>query len=327
MERLFKRHFWVVWLLFLATSAGLVARTANVYVATALEPRLEFGVPAAPAARSTIPAAAATAVDANKLGHLFGIEPPPPPPSASETAPMEPVASQAVCFTCEPVKTNLRLQLLGTMVANEKRWSMAVISDLDKQKAGYYFHKDRVKNATIFAIQREPQRVVIVNDETHRLEYIDAVPGTGAVNTAGLGNLGTAPVPPPGDAPPGDAPPPNEAAALEGVKQRSENEYTITRNRLDSTLSNLNDVATQARIVPSFKNGVANGFKLFSIRPGSIYSAIGIQNGDVINRINGFEMNSPDKALEIYTRLKEAKNVEIEVERRGQIVKKRYAIE
>ena len=41
----------------------------------------------------------------------------------------------------------------------------------------------------------------------------------------------------------------------------------------------MNQIATQARIVPSFKNGVANGFKLFSIQPGSLYSAIGVENG------------------------------------------------
>jgi histidinol-phosphate aminotransferase len=29
------------------------------------------------------------------------------------------------------------------------------------------------------------------------------------------------------------------------------------------------------------------GFKLFSIKPGSLYSKIGLQNGDVINRIRG----------------------------------------
>ena len=73
-----------------------------------------------------------------------------------------------------------------------------------------------------------------------------------------------------------------------------------------------------ARIVPSFKNGKPNGFKLFSIKPGSIYSKIGMQNGDVIQRINGYEMNSPDKALEIYQKLKDASSINIDMLRRGQ---------
>jgi general secretion pathway protein C len=69
--------------------------------------------------------------------------------------------------------------------------------------------------------------------------------------------------------------------------------------------------------VPSFKDGKANGFKLFSIRPGSLYSKIGIQNGDVVQRINGYEMSSPDKALEIYTKLKDSKQVTVDLLRRG----------
>jgi general secretion pathway protein C len=322
MELFFKRYFWTVHLAFIALVALMLARTANTFAGAALEPRPELGLDGAPKSNAAAPAVL-TNLDPTKFGHLFGINPPPPP---AVDAPAEQNAGSAeVCFTCEPVKTNLRLQLLGTMVANDKRWSMALIMDLEKQSSDYYLHRDRVKNCVIHDIQREPQRVVVINEETHRLEYIDAVPGSGATVAGNVGNLGTAPVPPPDGA--AEAPPADPNAPVEGVKQKSENEYSISRSKLDSTLGNLNDVATQARIVPSFKNGVANGFKLFSIRPGSIYSAIGIQNGDVINRINGFDINSPDKALEVYSRLKEAKNVEIEVERRGQVIKKRYAIE
>jgi general secretion pathway protein C len=87
------------------------------------------------------------------------------------------------------------------------------------------------------------------------------------------------------------------------------------------TLSaNLNDIAMQARIVPAFRDGVAVGFKLFSIRPDSIYAAFGIQNGDVIRNINGLDLNSPEKALEIYSKLKETCRFDIGLERDGKWV-------
>ena len=79
--------------------------------------------------------------------------------------------------------------------------------------------------------------------------------------------------------------------------------------------------------MPAFKSGVAVGFKLFSIRPDSLYAKIGLQNGDVIRKINGYEMNSPDKALEIYQKLRDATRIEIELERRGDTVRKSYSIE
>ena len=112
---------------------------------------------------------------------------------------------------------------------------------------------------------------------------------------------------------------------MQGVRC-ADNSCNIDRNVLDKSLNNMNDLATQARIVPSFKNGVANGFKLFSIQPGSLYASIGIENGDVIQRINGYEMNSPDKALEIYSKLKESAHVSLEIERGGQVIRKEYNI-
>jgi len=122
-----------------------------------------------------------------------------------------------------------------------------------------------------------------------------------------------------------EAAPPSVALG-QGVKQLSDNDYEIPRAEIDRTLSNLNDVAMQARIVPAFKDGQAQGFKLFSIRPDSIYTKIGIQNGDVIKRINGYDLNSPEKALEIYSKLKEAGRIDIEVERNGAAVRKTYNV-
>jgi general secretion pathway protein C len=94
-------------------------------------------------------------------------------------------------------------------------------------------------------------------------------------------------------------------------------EYEISRGEIDNVLSNMSKLATQARIVPSFKNGKANGFKLFSIRPNSLYAKIGIQNGDIVQQINGYEINSPDKALEIYSKLKDAQTITVDLLRRG----------
>lgn len=112
----------------------------------------------------------------------------------------------------------------------------------------------------------------------------------------------------------------------EGVSRVTETEYNIEKKEIDRVLGNLSSVATQARIVPSFKNGKPNGFKLFSIKPGSIYSKIGLKNGDVIQKVNGYEMNSPDKALEIYQKLKDASSVTVDLQRRGRAMTMNYAI-
>ena len=65
-------------------------------------------------------------------------------------------------------------------------------------------------------------------------------------------------------------------------------------------------VAKGARVVPAVKNGKPDGFKLYAIRPSSVYAKLGLQNGDTLQSINGFELTSADKALEVYTKLREA---------------------
>jgi general secretion pathway protein C len=326
MEIYLKRYYWVAILLTIALCALLIARTGNSFVGAALEPAPLLGLDQG-SHGSFVSTVSQITSDAQKLGHLFGIEPPPPAPDALAggaagaggllaDGKQNPRDDKHVCYTCAPVKTGLRVQLLAAMVANEKQWSTALVSDLDKQMALLIQVGDPVpdKNSTVFDITRDPTRVIIVNHETHKLEYIDDTPGTGtAAATVGVANIGTSEVPPAG----GD----------DNIKKIDDTHRQIPRETLDKYLGDMNSLATQARIVPSFKNGQADGFKLFSIQPGSVYSALGIQNGDVIQSINGLEINSPEKALEAYTRLKDAGNFDIKVDRRGSPLSLNYAIQ
>lgn len=99
----------------------------------------------------------------------------------------------------------------------------------------------------------------------------------------------------------------------EGAITRNGDTVEVTSKR---TLE-LECLSTAARIVPSFKDGKAQGFKVFSMRPNSLLAQIGLQNGDVVKTINGRELSSPDQALETYAALRSAKKFELAVERRG----------
>jgi general secretion pathway protein C len=212
---------------------------------------------------------------------------------------------QVANLNAAPVKSGLRVKLLGTLIASDPEWSIASIQDATTNISTTYMVGDRIQGAEILEIARK--QVIILNNG--RKEFIDDQPGAGEAVAM---------------APP--APPPQPGPAGTGIRATGENEYEVPRAEIDKTLSNLNDIAMQARIVPAFKDGQPQGFKLFSIRPDSLYSKIGVQNGDVIKRINGFEMNSPEKALEIYSKLKEANRVDIEIERNGAPVRKTYNI-
>jgi general secretion pathway protein C len=85
-------------------------------------------------------------------------------------------------------------------------------------------------------------------------------------------------------------------------------------------------MAEQVRIVPAYRDGQPEGFKVFAIRPDSLFSKLGIVNGDVVRRINGFELNSAANALEVYSRLQGASRIDVELERGGSSIRKSYSI-
>jgi hypothetical protein len=114
------------------------------------------------------------------------------------------------------------------------------------------------------------------------------------------------------DAPAGpDAPP--APAGCRDLPARA----TLSSRDIDRALDHTEEWANQARIVPYFEGGVCRGFKLFSIRPGSLFERIGLCNGDVISRIDGYDIAAPDKALEVYGHLKGRKRVDVELVRQG----------
>ena len=59
------------------------------------------------------------------------------------------------------------------------------------------------------------------------------------------------------------------------------------------------------------------GIRLFGIRPDSLLGTLGLENGDRLSSINGFEMSDPQKALEAYSKLRTADHLTVAVNRRG----------
>jgi len=71
------------------------------------------------------------------------------------------------------------------------------------------------------------------------------------------------------------------------------------------------------RVVPEQQDGKLVGLRLFGIRPGSLLSMLGLQNGDRLESINGFDITNPEKALEAYARLRTATRLSVRVVRLG----------
>jgi general secretion pathway protein C len=317
MEQILQRWSWVATGGASLLAAFLCARIVNTFVAVSISPKPTFLVGSPVGGGASRPSLAQRVeLDALRFAKAFDLPIPKPPPTAGEVEAPKPPPPPSPTWTEAPVRSSLHGVLVSTAIASPEKWSLCQILNTDNNETAVYAVGDYFLTARIYRIERVPEagkdgsskdRVLVENEG--RNEFIDASAAAPAV------------------APLAPVPPPTAAAGPSNIKQISENNYSIPKKEIDSALSNLADLSTKARIVPSFKNGVSNGFKLFSIVPDSLYAQIGVQNGDVIRKINGYEMNSPDKALEIYQKLRDANRVEIELERRGETVRKLYTIE
>src|SRR6478735_9710517 len=123
-----------------------------------------------------------------------------------------------------------------------------------------------------------------------------------------------APPPPP---PPSGGPNPVPADIASKIQKVSDTEFNIDRSVVDKILENQAELMKSARIVPETKDGKVLGIRLFGIRPETLLGTLGLQNGDRLESINGFNMGSPEKALEAYARLRTASQLDVTVNRRG----------
>ena len=99
---------------------------------------------------------------------------------------------------------------------------------------------------------------------------------------------------------------PLAANLKKGIQQVSATEFNIDRGVVDKILENQAELMRQARIVPEQENGKVVGIRLFGVRPDTLLGSLGMENGDRLEKINGFDMASPEKALEAYARLRTA---------------------
>jgi hypothetical protein len=108
-----------------------------------------------------------------------------------------------------------------------------------------------------------------------------------------------------------------DALMIAGIKKIDDTHYEVAASVIDALVKDPKAVGKGARIVPALEAGKPDGFKLYAIWPGSFYARIGLANGDTLRTVNGLELTSADKALEVYAKLREATMIELEIERHG----------
>ncbi len=308
MEKYIRKYFWTINLVTIALCAYLAAQSINTFVGGYLLSDTELTVPVQSAQADT------------------GAEPPKKPSSRKASVnpftgeamtPQEPLEEVDDSKPAEPIPENPEEfdsesqcqgvfsggTLMATVEASDPSQSYAIVEDSDKKTMIYEIGDKIGSSGSVLSVKR---KLVFVRNG-NRIECLVH------------GELDEKKKP----KTPEDA----AAEAGDGIRKVSETEYIIAEGELNRALENMNALATQARIVPSFKNGKGNGFRIYSIKPGSLYQKIGIKNGDIIQRVNGMDLDSPEKALEIYSKLRSEKGFTLDLLRRGSKVSVDYTIQ
>jgi general secretion pathway protein C len=240
--------------------------------------------------------------------------PPEPPPSEAEAnaAPEEDVNRPP-----EPCEGSAKVT--GAVQVDDPLWSFVFIAPAQGQAALPYRMGQTVDGKTVSSIGWHPQYgayVVLRPSPTGaRCFYAQVMPPR------------TAPPAPVAQARPAEPAGPvagasgELAAALDsGIQRTGANEFSIQRSLVDRVLENQAELMRTTRIMPHDEGGRVTGVQLFGVRGNSLLGRLGMQNGDVLNRINGLEIASPDRALEAYSRLRTADRITVSVTRNGQPV-------
>jgi general secretion pathway protein C len=302
MQDLIKRYFWVLGALAVFICALFAAKATGHIV----EAKFLGDSAKAPRVAAVLPTAQPVKATRSKDGgqfaarNMFCAECTPPPAVANA----DPSSIQT---------TSLPLVLLATMVSTKPKDSYATIINTETQKQGAYSVDDNVPGAGKI---KEIHYKYIDFENSGRTERLVLAGATAPVVAAA----------PAQEQPSGEPVDDLQASIDNGIKKIDENNYEIDKSLVDKALANPMALAKGARVVPAVKNGQPDGFKLYAIRPSSVYAKLGLTNGDTLQSINGFELTSADKALEVYTKLREATSLEVNVTRRGKPMTLRYSI-
>jgi general secretion pathway protein C len=180
-------------------------------------------------------------------------------------------------------ETELNLALLGTIVRGGTL-DYAVIEEKDKRKQGLFMVGDEVAGAKISRVMRGKVVLSVEGRDEILLMEEDGSKSKG------------------------------EERPVASVTKSS---IQVKKDEIDSALTDMSKILTEARIRPYFSEGEADGFMISRIKQGSLFQKMGMRNGDIIKGVNDEAIKSPDDMLELYKGLKSGSQITLNIKRRG----------
>lgn len=101
--------------------------------------------------------------------------------------------------------------------------------------------------------------------------------------------------------------------------------YAIARDAVDCLLAQPT-LMRPVRIVPEARDGRVIGVRVLRVDPEGAMHRLGLRSGDVLLRVNGMDIASPDHCLTAYSRLRHGGILTVDLLRGGRSTELRYYI-
>jgi len=214
---------------------------------------------------------------------------------------LTPIVNNPAAASAAPVTAPADLILLGTATGSFRE-TFALVRNTTKQEERVFRLGDMVFDAGRLAQVTREQAFIVVNGK--KVELLTPM------------------------APPAAASGQAKPAVQQGVAVTSTGagNYIIDQRALNSALDNIGQAMSDARLLPSQKDGKVEGFRASEVKPSGVFAMIGIKNGDVLLRLNDFPIDSPDKALQSFIALKGQNRLKLDMIRDGHPVTFNYDI-
>lgn len=119
---------------------------------------------------------------------------------------------------------------------------------------------------------------------------------------------------------------PGSAGGSSFAKNIGEGTYVVDQRKVLQALEKPQQMMTDARLLPNNVDGRQQGFSLSEVKSGGIYHSLGLQNGDVLLRINEYNISNPEAALQAFTALRGMDRVQLDIIRNGAPMTMTYQI-
>lgn len=220
--------------------------------------------------------------------------------------PVEKIKKDEVCLNADKERS-FPYFLLNTIVLQDRKKSVASIQVKSNKKLlelreGMDIPDSGETRARVDRIGR--LRVIIKNYNTGTCEYIANTKGNQMTPPINILSESVAK---------------NREQKLEDIQgiQNEGNSIVIKRDFLNEQMKDISSLLSQALAIPINNPDGTVSFRVTEIEPGSIFSYLNIQNGDLITQINGKEISSQNEVLNLFAKLKTVSKLKLTVNRGG----------